>query len=330
MGEQQMTHTSNDLKELQALPLYLKVAMTKRRIRDWVSHYGEDGVYVSFSGGKDSTVLLHLVREEFPNVPGVFCDTSLEFPEIRDFVKTFDNITWLKPKKNFRQVLEDYGFPFISKEISRKVYECRVTERKGKESYARRQFEGTYVSKNGKSNQVSVTAWKFLLDCPYEISHMCCNVMKKNPSKLYENHTGRYPMLGQMAEESKLRRQEWLKHGCNGFDKKRPTSNPMSFWTEQDVLQYIKGNDIPICSVYGDIVEDPDGKLHTTGRSRTGCIFCGFGCHLQKEGEGNFELLRESHPKLYEYIMKPWDEGGLGYKEVIDWLNENGNLHIRY
>lgn len=293
MGEQQMIHTSNDLKELQALPLYLKVAMTKRRIRDWVSHYGEDGVYVSFSGGKDSTVLLHLVREEFPNVPGVFCDTGLEFPEIRDFVKTFDNITWLKPKKNFRQVLEDYGFPFISKEVSRKVYECRVTERKGKESYARRQFEGTYVSKNGKSNQVSVTAWKFLLDCPYEISHMCCNVMKKNPSKLYENHTCRYPMLGQMAEESKLRRQEWLKHGCNGFDKKRPTSNPMSFWTEQDVLQYIKGNDIPICSVYGDIVEDPDGKLHTTGRSRTGCIFCGFGCHLQKEGEGRFELLRE-------------------------------------
>ena len=64
-----MKHTNEELKQWQALPLNVKVEMTKARIRAWVKEYGEDGVYVSFSGGKDSTVLLHIVREEFADVP---------------------------------------------------------------------------------------------------------------------------------------------------------------------------------------------------------------------------------------------------------------------
>lgn len=121
MGER----TIDDLKQLQALPLHLKVALTKSRIRQWVNEFGTDGVYVSFSGGKDSTVLLHLVREIYPEVPAVFCDTGLEYPEIRDFVKTFDNVVWLKPKMTFRKVIEKYGYPFISKEVSEVVEGAR-------------------------------------------------------------------------------------------------------------------------------------------------------------------------------------------------------------
>lgn len=154
--------------------------------------------------------------------------------------------------------------------------------------------------------------------------------MKKNPSKQYEKETGRYAMLAQMTEESMLRRSMWLQYGCNGFNKTRPTSNPMSFWTEQDVLRYIKENNIEIASVYGEIVEDENRILKTTGCNRTGCIFCGFGCAQKQRGERKFVELRESHPSLYRYLMKPWDEGGLGYKDVIDWLNENGNLNIKY
>lgn len=111
-------HTIQELRQFQAMPLEVKVAMTKVRVRDWVNYYGEDGVYVSFSGGKDSTVLLDIVREMYPNIPAVFVDTGLEYPEIRNFVKTFDNVTWLKPKKNFKQVIENYGYPLISKEVS--------------------------------------------------------------------------------------------------------------------------------------------------------------------------------------------------------------------
>lgn len=90
--------TKKDLEDLQRLPLFAKVLMTKARIREWIAHYGENGVYVSFSGGKDSTVLLHLVREEFPEVEAVFVNTGLEYPEIQRFVKSFENVTILRPK----------------------------------------------------------------------------------------------------------------------------------------------------------------------------------------------------------------------------------------
>ena len=110
----------------QALPLSIKVLMTRERIRSWVYEYGEDGVYVSFSGGKDSTVLLHIAREYYPGIQAVFVDTGLEYPEIREFVKAVDNVVWLKPEMNFRQVIEKYGYPFFSKEIS----ECIQNSRK--------------------------------------------------------------------------------------------------------------------------------------------------------------------------------------------------------
>ncbi len=99
--------------------------MTQQRIREWVNHYGENGVYVSLSGGKDSTVLLHIAREMYPDIKAVFIDTGLEYPEIREFVKTFDNVDWVKPKMNFRQVIEKYGYPFISKEVAECVYGAR-------------------------------------------------------------------------------------------------------------------------------------------------------------------------------------------------------------
>ncbi len=174
--------------------------------------------------------------------------------------------------------------------------------------------------------------------------------MKKSPTHTYSRKTGRKPMTAQMASESRLRTQQWLKNGCNGFDMKNPISYTMSCWTEQDVLLYIRENNLPICSVYGDIVEDyaaqgqVDGQislsdmgifdidrpiLKTTGCDRTGCMFCGYGCHLEKS-PGRFERMKITHPKIYEYIMKPWSEGGLGYKDVIDWINENGNLNIKY
>lgn len=115
--------TVEELKMLQALPLDIKVAKTQARIREWVSRYGVDGVYVSFSGGKDSTVLLDIARKMYPDIEAVFVDTGLEYPEIRKFVKSFDNVTILRPKMRFDEVIKKYGYPFISKEISQCIYE---------------------------------------------------------------------------------------------------------------------------------------------------------------------------------------------------------------
>lgn len=118
-------HTIEDLRIKQKLPLDIKVNMTKQRLREWVEHYGLDGVYVSFSGGKDSTVLLTIARSIFPDIKAVFVDTGLEYPEIRQFVKTWDNVDWIRPKMTFKQVIEKYGYPFISKEVSECVYGAR-------------------------------------------------------------------------------------------------------------------------------------------------------------------------------------------------------------
>ena len=118
-------HDISELRQLQKLPLDEKVKRTQVRIKQWVEHYGIDHVYVSFSGGKDSSVLMDIARKMYPDIKAVFLDTSLEFPELRDFVKRFDNVEYIKPKMNFRQVIEKYGYPVISKEVSECVYGAR-------------------------------------------------------------------------------------------------------------------------------------------------------------------------------------------------------------
>lgn len=341
--------TRDDLKMLQALPLEMKIKLTQRRIRDWIREYGVNGVYVSFSGGKDSTVLLHIVREMYPDIEAVFVNTGLEYPETQKFVKSFDNVAILRPKMRFDEVIKTYGYPVISKEVSLKVDNARKGGRccddfiKGTDR--ERRCGGRY----------SLIKYAPLLNTDFKISNFCCNVMKKTPAKDFEKHTGKKPIIATMAEESGLREQKWLQNGCNAFDTKRQTSQPMSFWTEQDILQYIKEYNIPICSVYGDIVyaEDPEQmriedfgvncgmeKLATTGCDRTGCIFCGFGCHLEKE-PSRFQRLKETHPRQYQYcigggeydedgVWKP-NKDGLGMGHVFNELNKiYGEGFIKY
>ena len=198
------------------------------------------------------------------------------------------------------------------------------------------------------SKRYDKSRYAFFLDAPFEISNKCCAVMKKEPANRYAKETGRKPITAQMASESFLRQSKWLKYGCNAFESKKPMSNPMSFWTEQDVLKYIRENNIEICSVYGDIVPDyekteemegqmdiadlglinDNRKFKTTGCDRTGCMFCGFGCHLNNDQR--FVMMKQTHPKQYDYIMRPKEQGGLNYKEVIDWINEHGDLNIKY
>ena len=190
----------------------------------------------------------------------------------------------------------------------------------------------------------------FMLEAPFEVSNMCCKVMKKAPVHAYSKETGRKPIAAQMADESRLRTSQWLQNGCNAFEAKNPISNPMSFWTEQDVLLYVKENDIPLASVYGDIVvdyfamnqcdnqmslsdygisENETPILKTTGCERTGCMFCGYGCHLEKS-PNRFERMKQTHTKIYDYIMRSKSDGGLGYKEIIEWINTNGNMNIKF
>lgn len=328
---------SVELKMLQSLPFELKVLKTQQRIREWVTHFGVNGVYVSFSGGKDSTVLLDIVRKMYPDVEAVFVNTGLEYPEIQRFVKTFDNVKLLYPEMSFKDVITTYGYPLLSKSIASKI----EASRRGLK-WAEKYFEGTATRKNGMPSLYNVKKYKPLVDVDFNISHKCCDVMKKKPIHKYEKESGKVPIIATMASESKTRLAGWLRTGCNAFDGKNVMSKPMSFWTEQNVLEYIRRNNIKIASVYGDILtgQSKGCKLCTSGCERTGCIFCGFGAHLEK-GEGRFEKLKRTHPKQYDYCMdggaydtdgiwKP-DKSGLGMRHVINELNRlYGKDFIKY
>ena len=148
-----MKHTKNELAQMQSLPLNIKIQMTKRRIREWYEFW-EGQFYVSFSGGKDSTVLLHMVRELYPDVEAVFVNTGLEYPEIQKFVKTFDNVTILRPEMRFDEVIKKYGYPIISKEISECVFQGRLALKNNckKYSYRLQKLIGTAKDKNGNKS----------------------------------------------------------------------------------------------------------------------------------------------------------------------------------
>ena len=348
-------HSSYDLKQMQAVPLEQKIAMTKRRIREWYDYW--DGmVYVSFSGGKDSTVLKHIVDSMHLDVPAVFVNTGLEYPEIQKFVRSIKDgkyecfnsyVEIIRPEMRFDEVLKTYGFPVISKENSLYIRQCQNPTEKNSVTIRLRK-EG--IKSDGTKTSVGQIPkkWMHLIDAPFPISEQCCDVMKKKPVKKYTEQTGRKPIIGTMASESKLRYRKWLQNGCNAFETKEPKSQPMSFWTEQDVLHYIKKFNVPYAPVYGDIVPasedeqiegqlttfdilgDYDGTmLNTTGANRTGCIFCMFGCHLEKE-PNRFQRLKETHPRQYEYCINggemvdgKWQPSkeGLGLRKVLDYIN---------
>ena len=320
-------HEAWELAQMQSLSLESKIRMTQQRIRGWYEHWNGQ-VYVSFSGGKDSTVLKHIVDGMYSDVPALFVNTGLEYPEIQKFAMSQKNVVTVRPEMRFDEVIKKYGYPAISKDISN----CIFWARRGSSTRLARVL-GTLTKKDGSPSMFNCSKWKFMLDAPFEVGSDCCKIMKKNPSKKYEKETGRKPILGLLADESIKRRDAWMKTGCNAFDLKRPQSQPMAFWTDHDVLHYIKKYNVPYCSVYGDIVIDEkvDGenilegqmnmidylgcytqedKLKTTGCDRTGCIFCMFGCHLEKE-PNRFQRLKETHPRQYEYCI-----GGGEYSEI--------------
>ena len=399
-------HEPYALKQRQSLSLEAKIILTQERIRQWYDYWcGE--VYVSFSGGKDSTVLKHIIDNMtgIEDVPAVFVNTGLEYPEIQQFVRDIkagkypcfnSNVEIIRPEMRFDEVVKKYGYPVISKEVSNAVSSARKSIKKGVFSLRLKQlgveeheYGGLYNSgefdyeRCVAGSKFNKSKWRFLLDSDFELSDKCCDVMKKAPAKKYGKETGRKPIIATMAAESKLRETMWMKYGCNAFEKGNPTSQPMSFWTEQDVLQYIKKylqKDLDdawkninspckkvrknarkyvrkyhyakrcYASVYGDIrvkmpntdtvsegqinmidylgCYEPEDTLETTGCNRTGCIFCMFGCHLEKE-PNRFQRLKQTHPRQYDYCINggemvdgKWQPSkeGLGLGKVLEYI----------
>lgn len=281
------------LAQRQAMPLEAKIAMTKSRLKEW--HDAHDGqIYISFSGGKDSTVLLHIARQMYPDIQAVFFNTGLEYPEVVSFINSVDNVLSIRPKLSFLQVIEKYGYPVVSKEVSHKIHQIRTTK---SEKLRNKRLHG-----DEKGNGKLPDKWKFLLDAPFKISSNCCGIMKKNPSKSFEKQSGLAPVVGTMAQDSRLRYSTYLRYGCNSFDASRPMSKPLSFWLEQDIWDYIHKYNVPYSSIYD------------MGYKNTGCVFCMFGVIQDKCPNNKFQLMEKTHPQLYKYCIEK-----LGCGQVMDF-----------
>lgn len=378
-------HLPHDLKQMQSLPLEAKIRMTKERIEAWYESWWRyeiydkatgktrfvtfdnrdysaappmketefiesaipGAVYVSFSGGKDSTVLKHIVDSMYSDVPAVFVNTGLEYPEIQHFVREVKaekygcfnpDVEIIRPEMRFDEVIKKYGYPVVSKRVAGYVETAKRNPDSKRAKWIRGE-EWTKFVTGGK--------WAFLIDAPFMVSAKCCAVMKHKPINQYGKLTGRKAIIGTMATESPNREQAWLVNGCNAFEAKTPTSQPLSFWTEQDILHYIKKFNVPYCPAYGEIKVDdnpefegqinwidylecyePQDHLVTTGCNRTGCMFCMFGCHLEKE-PNRFQRLKQTHPRQYEYcicggemVNGKWqpNKKGLGLGHVLDYI----------
>lgn len=346
--------TREAAKKLLSLDLDDKVITSVEKLDEWYTAWGGQ-CYVSFSGGKDSTVLAYLAAwylSSFRTPPWelnlVFVNTGLEYPEIQKFVNEYAewlrrefsrvtvNLHRLRPKMNIRQVVAKYGYSIVSKEVAGYVADAR----RKPSGLRMKRLRGEAVRNDGQPSVYNCEKWGFLLEAPFLISDRCCAIMKKSPLKTYAHKTGQQATTATMAEESRLRMTYWMKSGCNAFEGKRPMGKPMSFWKEQDVLRFIVERGLPYASVYGDIVAS-DGEndydatltecpLHCTGCQRTGCMFCAFGAHLEK-GENRFERMKHTHPKHYEFcigggaydpvdgLWKP-TEKGLVYARVLDYI----------
>lgn len=303
------------LIERRKLPLYQKIELSLERIKEWCEAW-DNHVAVSFSGGKDSAVLLWLVRQVYPDCLGIFANTGLEYPEVVRLVKATPNVHIVRPKTPFHQVIKEHGYPMVSKKVARGVKILKYPTEKN-QNIIRLYKEG--INRFGEPvNGFQVPQrWRFLVDAPFDVSDKCCEIMKKEPMHRVSKELGGVTQfIGTMASDSKTREKTYLQHGCNAFEMKTPRSTPIGFWTEQDVLECIHTHKIPYASVYGEISKDRfAGEWMTSGVRRTGCVFCGFGLHLDEGERNRFQRMHSTHPKLWCYCMTR-----LGLAEILEYM----------
>lgn len=286
-----LSYRRKTLASLREMNLESKIIQTRYLIRQAVLEFGLDKVYISYSGGKDSTVLSHIAKSMYPNILHLFANTTNEYPETLQHVKwekeeNHTNIISVIPRDvhgdiwNFKKVVERYGYPMFSKRVSNAIrtYQHALSD-------TTRQHSLDYIERNFKK-------YSKYKDLP--ISDKCCDKLKKEPLRRKAKELGlECAILGILASESYQREKEWLEYGCNVFhERKDNQSKPLSFWTDEDILEYIERFNVRI------------PKLYQMGYTRNGCMYCGFGVQLEQNGSNRYQRLKVTHPLQYKYFIE--------------------------
>lgn len=289
-----------ELRKRQSWTLHQKIDHSLGVIDQFISRLNGN-VYVGFSGGKDSTVLLDLCRVIKPDIKAVFCNTGNEYPDIVRFVRELKdtegyNIEIIYPKIKPKEVLNKYGFPLISKEVSEKIYYAKHH----KETMRARITMGLEPSKWYTLSK----KWKRFINETFDINNACCKKLKKEPFTKYDKEHGLYPILGIMASEGDQRQTTYIRQGgCNVFSEKGKTKSlPLSIWLEDDIWGYIKERNLKIADIYHK------------GAKRTGCMFCGYGC--QFKDDNRLQMVYDMYPKWYDMFMN-YTNNGVTYREAL-------------
>lgn len=290
--------TAEELYERQKWTLSQKIDHSLGTIDQFIEK--TDGkVYLAFSGGKDSTVLMHLCEIIKKDILCVFVNTGCEYLDIIRFVdecqKDGHNIKIIRPEYKPREVWEKYGFPLVSKEVAENIHAIRTNP----DSIKSKKALGII---NPNSQFVLGKKWRYLINEPYDTSNKCCQKLKKDPSHKFQKESGLYPILGIMASESQLREKTYIRRGgCNVWGE-NANSHPLSIWTDDDIWQFIRENNIKIADIYNK------------GAQRTGCAACGFGC--QYKHDTRLQLLHDLYPKYYEMVMN-FTNHGITYRQAL-------------
>ena len=325
------------MQALQSLPYEVKVNKAKQRIREFIQGCDQLGYNTHVSvGGLDSITLLCLIRSMNIDIPAV----SVSVLEDKSIIQVHKQlgVIMLKPLKSKHEVLQEEGFPVISKKIATKIMALQspteqnatirhaiITGECGEKGHfatnsamqlPKRWLElfGGYENENeGTDYQIP----------PFKVSSKCCEIMKEKPCDIWARDNNSKPFLGLMASEGGRRQEALEEHGCNYFGKTTIRSAPFAPFLRNDLLQLALDLDVPIPDIYGRIERDPNGNLRTTGAQRTGCEMCGFGIHMEKRPH-RFDKLYDRNPRAWDYWMNNCctdkDGNKYGWGLVLDYI----------
>ena len=327
----------NEMVALQSLPYEVKVGKAKQRIREFIQGCDNLGYNTHVSvGGLDSITLLCLIRSMHIDIPAV----SVSVLEDKSIIRVHKalGVEMLKPLKAKHEILQEEGFPVISKKIATKIMALQepseqnatirhaiITGECGEKGHfatnSAMQLPKRWLELfGGYENENEGTHYKVP---PFKVSSRCCEIMKEKPCDIWAKEHNSKPFLGLMASEGGRRQEALEEHGCNYFGKTTIRSAPFAPFLRNDLLQLALDLDVPVPEIYGTIERDLDGNLYTTGAQRTGCEMCGFGIHMEKRPH-RFDKLYDRNPKAWDYWMNKvcTDENGnkYGWGLVLDYI----------